>query len=79
LYGAGNDLTSVSASSDDPNFDLNQQSYLVEQLPPVPTWGYNFFIYPDLARAIFVRIVASQPNTQIYVNGFYYTKLNLPG
>lgn len=72
-------MTSVGSDNGETNFDDNQESYLIEQLPPVPTWGYNFFVFPDKFRQSFVRIVASQASTMVYVNQRFYSKLNQPG
>ena len=73
---SGNDMTSVgNADGSDPNFDINQQSFLVEQIPPVNTWGYTFFVYPSVNRQIFVRILASQPSTSVFVNNVLVTRI----
>lgn len=45
--------------------------HIVEQIPPVSTWGTNFFTVPLATRSVgdTFRVIASQDNTSISING----------
>jgi hypothetical protein len=49
----------------------NYCNYLIEQLPPSTDWGKEFIIIPIAARTDddTYRIIASQDNTNLYLNG----------
>ncbi len=52
--------------------------YLVEQLPPVTSWGMNFIIVPLAGRAIgdTYRVIAWQDNTSVYLDGTLIANLD---
>ncbi|MDZ7775073.1 MAG: hypothetical protein U5L09_05390 [Bacteroidales bacterium] len=51
---------------------------IVEQIPPVSTWGNNFVTYPLEGRenGDTWRILSSQNNNEIYINGEMIETLN---
>ncbi|MGM0565768.1 MAG: T9SS type A sorting domain-containing protein [Bacteroidota bacterium] len=51
---------------------------IVEQIPPVSTWGNNFVTYPLEGRenGDTWRILSSQNNNEVYINGEYINTLN---
>lgn len=52
-------------------------NHLVEQLPPVATWGNNFFVGMLGGRSKYtIRVVASQNNTKIYENSKLAATIN---
>jgi hypothetical protein len=63
--------------------NLVSRDFLCEEMPPLPTWGKNYFItpYPQPAAVAKVgsdiyRVLASQDNTVISLNGTPIIKLN---
>ncbi len=62
---------------------LNSRDFLCEQMPPVSTWGKNYFITPypqsnNVAKIGYdiYRVLASTDNTVISLNGNAITRLN---
>ena len=85
----GGDLTGTRVTSDKPVavFGGNQQAavpggtsfdYMVEQMPPVPTWGREFVVAPIAPRAAgdIVRVLAHEGETEISLNGILLTTLD---
>ena len=63
--------------------DLTSRDFLCEEIPPVTTWGKNYFItpypQPSLVAKIgsdIYRVLASEDNTILFLNGSAITKLN---
>jgi RHS repeat-associated protein len=52
--------------------------HLVEQMPPVNTWGKRFLLVPSATRTKgdFFRVVAAYDNTVIYLNGSRAATIN---
>src|SRR5690606_5750889 len=83
LEASGGDLTGSSVTANAPiavmgaskcvNIPVGYGAcdHIVEMLPPVATWGQSFITIPLASRKkgdVF-RVLASQDNTQIVVNG----------
>ena len=58
--------------------DIPLCDHVVEQIPPTSTWGTNFFTVPLATRAVgdTFRIVASQDQTSISINGVVVDIIN---
>jgi len=51
-------------------------NYLVEQLPPVHSWGKHFILGQFAKRSSYVyRVIASKPNTKIFENSVFIREL----
>ena len=93
LTGAGLDLSGTLISSNykvavfGGHYDaLVPSSYLtadflIEQMVPISAWGTSFPTVPYAARKAGdqFRIIASQPNTTVHINGGLPTILGMPG
>ena len=58
--------------------DFCLQDHLVEQMPPVSSWGKEYIVTPTPGRTVgeYYRIIASEPNTAVIVDrsdGVYET------
>jgi hypothetical protein len=62
---------------------LSSRDHLVEQLPPIPTWGGSAFVTPyplaenaDPNEFDIYRVMAANDNTKIYIDGVFNRTLN---
>ncbi len=52
-------------------------NHLVEQVPPLDTWGKQFYLATFATRSRYtMRVVASQPDTRVFSNARLVAKLN---
>ncbi len=65
------------------NIYLRSRDYLIEQLPPVKTWGKNAFIIPyekprDATNSPgdLYRVLAAKDNTTLYIDGSVYANID---
>jgi gliding motility-associated-like protein len=65
--GIAYNLEAVYTSSYDP---------LIQQLYPTDSWGRNYGLVPFLDRNYFYRVLASEDDTQIAINGILEASLN---
>ncbi|RZL49347.1 MAG: PKD domain-containing protein [Pedobacter sp.] len=88
----GSDLTGTSIEIDEPptscktfavysghsGIALSQGSYdpLAQQLYPLNSWGRVYGIVPFIDRNYFAKILASEDNTEVKVNGSFYGNIN---
>ncbi|MBS1904563.1 MAG: hypothetical protein JSS75_12720 [Bacteroidetes bacterium] len=60
--------------------DVFYCNQLLEQEPPVPSWGRQFYVGRLEGKAQYViRVVASEPNTQVFVDNHVVAKLKNAG
>ncbi len=97
LPGTSTDLTGTRIVSDKPialfsghqrskipqTIDLVSRDHLVQQVPPIPSWGGSAFITPypqpiDADNESFdrYRVLAAEDNTQIFIDGIPARTLN---
>ncbi|MET0752082.1 MAG: PKD domain-containing protein [Pyrinomonadaceae bacterium] len=67
-----------SITSTIPQASICCADHLVEQLPPVSTWGKRFVTMPlaNKTKGDYFRYIAAEDNTEIFVNGTKTTTIN---
>lgn len=60
--------------------DVNFCDQLLEMEPPVPSWGRQFFVGRFESKSEYaIRIIASEPGTQIFINNTLVARLTRAG
>lgn len=60
--------------------DVNFCDHLLEMEPPMPSWGRQFFVGRFESKSEYaIRVMASEPNTQVFINNNLVAKLAKAG
>ncbi|MEI6091477.1 MAG: T9SS type A sorting domain-containing protein [bacterium] len=93
MKGDYNDLTGTTIAAKKPvsvisgsfgtnvTANLSYCNYLIEQDIPISAWGKQYHVIPikDRKKAALVRVMASKPNTVIYLNGNEWATIETAG